>query len=79
MNVYPVVIAMTGLAVLRCAEVADTAVGTIMIVLMVVMMRMRRVTVIVRMDDGLREDACRSRKAQAEGRSHGKHQRQCPQ
>ena len=56
MDVHPVVIAMAGLAVLRHALVADhAAVGTIMIVLMVVMMRMRLITVVVRMDDGLRE------------------------
>ena len=49
-----------------------------MIVMMVVMMRMRLITVVVRMNDRLREGACRSRKGRAKGRSHGKHQHERP-
>ena len=72
-------IAMARLAILRPAEVADhAAVGTVMILMVVVVMRMWLITMIVRMDDGLREGACRGGKARAEGRGQGKHESERP-
>ena len=79
MHVGAAVVAVPGLAIVSYAEVVD-AVGMVMVaILMRMMMGMRLITVVVHMHDGLREGACWSRKAQAESRSHGKSQRQCPQ
>ena len=70
---------MARLAILRHVEIADHyAVGTVVVMMMVVMMRMRLVTMIVGMHHGLREGACRSGKARAERRRHGKHENERP-
>jgi hypothetical protein len=72
-NVCAVVIAVAGLAIVSRAEVVDhTPVGMFMVVVMV-MMRVRRVAMIVGVNNGIGKASRRCGKRNAESRSNGKY------